>query len=273
VFRRNRILIPAACVLVLFSAREAVGGAKGKEPVPAPTAPAPTAPAGPVPVHISGIQMIGPEQVLLLLADEQEEKMVPISVGRDQGIAIYLGKMKTDTPRPMTHDLLANILTLLGAVIEKITVTELKNDVYFAEISLRAGGKIHPVDARPSDAIALAVRTGAPIFAAPALLKPLDSTGKPDATIHADRRLGMTLQKLDPDLAESLGADGVTGVLVSSVLQGGPAGRAGVKRGDILRAIDGRPVLTLAAYREAADAGGKSLTVWRDGREATLRTP
>src|SRR3989449_1577730 len=175
VFRHNRFLIPAACVLVLFSAREAVGGAKGKEP-----APAPTAPAGPVPVHISGIQMIGPEQVLLLLADEQEEKMVPISVGRDQGIAIYLGKMKTDTPRPMTHDLLANILTLLGAVIQKITVTELKNDVYFAEISLRSGGKIHPVDARPSDAIALAVRTGAPIFAAPALLKPLDSTGKPD---------------------------------------------------------------------------------------------
>src|SRR2546426_1797813 len=116
-------------------------------------------------------------------------------------------------------------------------------------------------------------RTGAPIFAAPALLKPLDSTGKPDATIHADRRLGMTLQKLDPDLAESLGADGVTGVLVSSVLLGGPAGRAGVKRGDILRAIDGRPVLTLAAYREAADAGGKSLTVWRGGPGGALRAP
>jgi len=212
-------------------------------------------------------------QHVVILKEKETDRYLPIWIGIYEANAIAL-KITGITPeRPITHDLLANILTLLGAVIEKITVTELKNDVYFAEISLRAGGKIHPVDARPSDAIALAVRTGAPIFAAPALLKPLDSTGKPDATIHADRRLGMTLQKLDPDLAESLGADGVTGVLVSSVLQGGPAGRAGVKRGDILRAIDGRPVLTLAAYREAADAGGKSLTVWRDGREATLRTP
>ena len=249
------------CLLLLLSSWPATGGAQEKEPAP-------------VPVHISGIQMIGPEQVLLLLADEAEERMVPISVGRDQGIAIYLGKMKADTPRPMTHDLLANILIVLGAAIEKITVTDLKNDVYFAEISLKAGGKIHPIDARPSDAIALAVRTNAPIFAATALLKPIDATGRPDATIHADRRLGLTVQPLDPDLAKSLGADGVTGVLVSSVLQGGPAGLAGVRRGDILRAIDGRPVLTVAAYREASDDhDAKSLTVWREGRETTLRTP
>ena len=266
--RRHWVLIPVACLFLLPSLPGATGTAPGKEP-----APAPTATPSPVPVHISGIQMIGPEQVLLLLADEKEEKMVPISVGRDQGIAIYLGKMRADTPRPMTHDLLANILGVLGAVIDKITVTDLKDDVYFAEISLRAGGKIHPIDARPSDAIALAVRTNAPIFAALALMKPLDSTGRPDSTIHADRRLGLTLQNLDPDLAESLGADGVTGILVSSVAHGGPAERAGLRRGDILRAIDGRPVLTLAAYREAADSGVKSLTVWREGRETTLRTP
>src|SRR5437867_111824 len=265
---RNRPLLLTLCLLFFAVSIEAHGAGSGPTP-----APAPTAVAGPVPVHIPGIKMIGPEQFLLLLADETEERAVPISVGRDQGLAIYLGKMKADTPRPLTHDLLANILTVLGAVIDKITVTELKDDVYFAEISLRAGGKIHSIDARPSDAIALAVPPNAPIFAAVALMKPFDTTGKPDATIHADRRLGLTVQKLDPDLAESLGADGVTGVLVSSVLLGGPAERAGVKRGDILRAIDGRRVLTLAAYREAADAGGKSLTVWRDGREATLRTP
>ena len=267
-FGPHRVMIPFACLLLLLSSRPATGGAQGKEPTPTP----PAAP-GPVPVHISGIQMIGPEQVLLFLADEAEERMVPISVGRDQGIAIYLGKMKADTPRPMTHDLLANILVALGAVIEKITVTELKNDVYFAEISLKAAGKLHPIDARPSDAIALAVRTNAPIFAATALLKPIEAIGQPDATIHADRRLGLTVQPLDPDLAESLGAGGVTGVLVSSVLQGGPAGRAGLRRGDIVRAVDGRPVLTLAAYREASDNGAKSLTVWREGRETTLRTP
>lgn len=267
-FRRYRLLITTACFLLIGPSRGATAATKG----PA-AAPAPSAAAGPVSVHISGIQTLGPEQVLLLLADEKEERLVPISVGRDQGIAIYLGKTKTDTPRPLTHDLLANILSVLGAVIDKITVTGLKNDVYFAEISLRAGGKIHPIDARPSDAIALAVRTGAPMFSAAALLKPLDAFGKPDTTLHADRRLGLTVQELDPDLAESLGASGVTGVLVSSVLRGGPAERAGVKRGDIVRAMDGKPVLTLAAFRDVADSGATSLTVWREGGETTLRTP
>src|SRR2546422_8135138 len=76
VFRRNRILIPAACVLVLFSAREAIGGAKGKEPVPAPTAP-----AGPLSRHHSRLPMIRPEQGLLLLAGGPGEKMGPISLG------------------------------------------------------------------------------------------------------------------------------------------------------------------------------------------------
>jgi bifunctional DNase/RNase len=217
--------------------------------------------------------MIGPEQVLLLLADEKEERAVPISVGRDQGIAIYLGKMKADTPRPMTHDLLNNILATLGASIEKITVTRLQDDVYFSVISLRAGGKVHAIDARPSDAIALAVRANAPMFAAPALLKSLDTSGKPDATMHADRTLGLTVQELDSDLAESLGADGVRGVLVASVVKSGPAERAGVRRGDILRAIDGHTIPDVAAYRAAAGTTVKSLTVWREGGETTLRTP
>src|SRR3989449_9556771 len=77
VFRRNRILIPAACVLVLFSAREAVGGAKGKDP-----APAPTAPAGPVPGATPGVPTAGPERGRLRLAGEQEAKVAPGSVGR-----------------------------------------------------------------------------------------------------------------------------------------------------------------------------------------------
>jgi uncharacterized protein len=266
-FRRLRFLIPAVPLLILLPVGASNAAPQRQDPSPPPSA----APA-PVPVHISGIQMVGPEQVLLLLADDKEEKVVPISVGRDQGIAIYLGKTKTDTPRPMTHDLLANILSVLGAVIEKITVTELKDDVYFAEISLRAAGTVHPIDARPSDAIALAVRTNAPIFAAVSLMKPLDSSGDPESTIHADRRFGLTVQDLDPDLAESLGADGIRGLLVSSVTHGGPAERAGVKRGDILKAIDGRPVLTLAAYRQASESEMKSLTVWREGRETTLKT-
>jgi bifunctional DNase/RNase len=265
-FRQNRLLIPAACLILLFSRWEA--GATPQTPAP-PASPE----ARPVPVHVSGIKVIGPDQVLLLLADDKEERAVPISVGRDQGLAIYLGRTRTGTPRPMTHDLLANVLAVLGADIEKITITEMRDNVYYAEINLKSGDQVHVIDARPSDAIALALRTHAPMFAAPALLHRFAAAEEPDATIHADRGLGLTVQELDPDLAESLGAAGVAGVLVSSVLVGGPAGRAGVVRGDIVRSIDGRPVPNLAAYREATGPGVKSLTVWRDGKETVLRTP
>jgi len=235
-------------------------------------APSPGRPDGTVAVHVAGLRQAGNEQVLLILADEGEQRFVPIAVGRDQGIAIYLGKTKTETPRPMTHDLLADILRVLGAVVDRITVTSLKSDTYFAEIALRAGGKVHPIDARPSDAIALAVRTNAPMFSAASLLKPLDGPAH-DPAIHAEKRLGLTVQEMDADLAASLGAEAVRGVLVASVLKGGVAERAGLRRGDILQAIDGVPVPHVAEFKGGSGREIRSFTIWRDGETKTVATP
>lgn len=265
--RRKRLIGPVGrTVLALLAlGGPAAAATRDKAPTPAP-------PGGPVPVHVAGIKQTGPDQVLLILADESEQKAVPIAVGRDQGIAIYLGKTKTETARPMTHDLLAAMLGALGAVIERITVTDLKGDVYFAEISLRSGGKVHPIDARPSDAIALAVRLDAPMFSAPSLLKSLDGSD-PEGTIHALRHLGLTVQELDPDLAESLGAAEIDGVLVASVAKGGPADRAGLRRGDILEALDGHPVPHLAEFRGTIGQEVKSFTIWRDGETRIFSRP
>ena len=236
-----------------------------------PRAAAAAPPSPHVAVHIAGIEVVGPDQVMLLLADEKEERALPIAIGRDQGLAIYLGKEKTETPRPMTHDLLASLLKTLGAVVEKITVTALRQDTYFAEISVRASGRTHLVDARPSDAIALAVRLDAPMFSATDLLRPLGSFGRPPATAAADRRMGLSVQELDADLAEFLGAARVRGVLVASVVTGGAADRAGLRRGDIVREVSGRAVADLAAWRAALDgASDPRFTVWRDGRTLTL---
>ncbi|PYT14956.1 MAG: hypothetical protein DMF51_07650 [Acidobacteria bacterium] len=267
--RRNRSLDAAAALLLAI----AVLGALAARPAPAPSPTPPAAPGpamGAVPVHIAGIRPTGPDQVLLLLADDGERRAVPIAVGRDQGIAIYLGKMKAEATRPLTHDLLATILGVVGAVIEKITVTDLKDDVYFAEIALRAGGRLHPIDARPSDAIALAVRLNAPMYSVSSLLKPIGGPESGEPALHADARLGLTVQELDSALAESLGASDVEGVLVASVAKGGRAERAGVRRGDIVQALDGRPIPGLPAYLEAAGKEVKTLTIWRDGRTTTL---
>ena len=262
---RPRGRAPLAVLSILFLVSATTYRAQEPPPSPGP-------PGGAVAVHVAGLRQAGNEQVLLILADEGERRFVPIAVGRDQGIAIYLGKTKTETPRPMTHDLLADILKVLGAVVDRITVTSLKADTYFAEIALRAGGKVHPIDARPSDAIALAVRMDAPMFSAASLLKPLDGAAH-DPAIHAEKRLGLTVQELDGDLAASLGAEAVRGVLVASVLKGGVAERAGLRRGDILQALDGVPVPHLAEFKGGGGREVRSFTIWRDGETKTIATP
>ncbi len=269
VLRHNRSSDRGAALLVVLIVLGTTAARKNPAPTPSPTVP-PAPQTTAVPVHIAGIRATGPDQVMILLADEAEQRAVPIAIGRDQGIAIYLGKMKAETTRPLTHDLLATILGVVGAVIEKITVTELKDDVYYAEIALRSGGKVHPIDARPSDAIALAVRLGTPMYSVPSLLKPIGGPEAPESTLHADRELGLTVQELDPDLAQSLGAAEVTGVLVASVARGGRADQAGVRRGDIVQGLDGHPVAGLSAYLQATGPNVKSFTVWRDGRTTTL---
>ena len=233
-------------------------------------------PSKTVAVHIAGLQMIGPEQALLLLADDSEKRGVPIAVGRDQGVAIYLGKEGMETPRPMTHDLIAQILKTLEIDVTRVTVTALKGDTYFAEIGLSLNGDEHVIDARPSDAIALAVRLEVPISVAPDLLRPIGESGSPaDDLATLDDRLGMGVQTLNHDLAEYLGASDVSGVLIASVEPDGPAVRAGLRRGDILQAIDGRMTETTAGFEsarvEAADR--PRFRVWRDGENLILREP
>jgi len=253
-----RRLLPLAIAAPLFFL--------GLAPGPKPTA------TDPVPVHIAGIHVVDADQVLLLLADEKEQRVVPIAVGRDQGLAIYLGREKTATPRPMTHDLLVRILKTLKATVERITVTELRQETYISEIALRDGRTLHRIDARPSDAIALAVRLDTPIYAAPGLLRSLGEAAPPGLDARLDHRLGLTVQSLDADLAESLGASGVAGVLVASVAAGGAAEKAGLKRGDIIREVDGRPTVDPDAYGAAVERadGARQLSVWRDGRNLTL---
>src|SRR5258708_11640699 len=97
------------------------GGAAVGRGDPPPAAPEATPASDLVPIHVAGIRMVGPDQVLLFLADEKEERAMPMAVGRDQGMAIYLGKEHAAIPRPLTHDLLVQILKALGAVVEKVT--------------------------------------------------------------------------------------------------------------------------------------------------------
>jgi len=101
---------------------------------------------------------------IVILKDESESRVLPIWVGIFEANAIALKVEDIDTPRPMTHDLLQNLLDAFHAEVGKVVVTELRDNTYFAVIHLRVDGAEVSIDSRPSDAMALALRAGAPIF-------------------------------------------------------------------------------------------------------------
>jgi bifunctional DNase/RNase len=101
---------------------------------------------------------------IVVLQDAAGDTLLPIWVGIFEANAIALQMEKVDTPRPMTHDLIKGLLNHLNAVVSKIVVTELKENTFYALIFLEVQGKVVTVDSRPSDAIALALRTDSPIF-------------------------------------------------------------------------------------------------------------
>jgi uncharacterized protein len=103
--------------------------------------------------------------IVLLRETEGQRRVLPIFIGGPEATAIAFALDGVVTPRPMTHDLIKDLLDELGATVERIVVTDLRESTFFAEIHLRVPGGPHVVSSRPSDAIALAVRVGCPIFA------------------------------------------------------------------------------------------------------------
>ncbi len=110
------------------------------------------------------------KQPIVLLKGEESNRYLPIWIGHPEAAAILMKLQDTELPRPMTHDLLTNILGHLATRLEHVLVTELKDNTFYAVLHLKSDGDEIDVDSRPSDAIALAVRTEAPIFAAQELL-------------------------------------------------------------------------------------------------------
>lgn len=101
---------------------------------------------------------------ILILSDEGDKRQLPIWVGLAEANAIALELEKIPTARPMTHDLIKNILAALRARVLKVLVNDLRDNTFYAIIQLEIGGTQVSVDSRPSDAIALALRVGAPIY-------------------------------------------------------------------------------------------------------------
>ncbi len=103
---------------------------------------------------------------IVILKVEDENRYLPIWIGQPEARSILMKLQNQEFSRPLTHDLTVNLVSELGGSMERVTVTELRDSTFFATISVQIDGRTVDIDSRPSDAIALAVRAGAEIFAA-----------------------------------------------------------------------------------------------------------
>jgi bifunctional DNase/RNase len=125
-----------------------------------------------VEMELVGVRVELPSNTPIVLLREKtgERRLLPIFIGGPEATAIALALDKVETPRPMTHDLLKDLLDEVGAHVDRVVVTDLNEGTFYAEIHLSTDGKAKHVSSRPSDAVALAVRAGTPIFAEESVL-------------------------------------------------------------------------------------------------------
>ena len=213
---------------------------------------------------------------VVILQDKKGKRTMPIWIGISEARAIALQLQGTMPPRPLTHDLVKSILEEVGVEIDRVLVSDLKGNTYYARIHLVDGKKGLEVDSRPSDAIALALRFHRPIFVNRVLFESsLVSKEKKSAITerHAKQRMGeklfgLTVQDLTDDLAKYFDLPTPEGILVTDVE--GKEGTARLQRGDIIVGVNGEKVRDISELQQKiANTQEKvfTLLIRRDGEE------
>ena len=216
---------------------------------------------------------------VVLLEDLQGDRVLPIWVGVFEARAIAMEMDKVAPPRPMTHDLIKNILEGVKAQITNVVITDLRENTFYAQIALNTGAASLQIDARPSDAIALALRVNASIYVAKTVFDrapAIELRGEESSPLTVLKRYGLTLQNLTAVLARHFQLPTADGVLVSDVELGSGAERDGVRRGDVIVAANQGKIVDLQALEFTLSQGGDvALQIVRGDKRVTvvLHTP
>jgi uncharacterized protein len=154
----------------------------------------------PIEMRIKGL-VVDPlsKMPIIVLEDLGSERVLPIWIGVFEANAIALTMEKVPTPRPMTHDLMKNLLSRLDICVERIVVTDVRNNTFYAAIHCRRGDDAVIFDSRPSDAIALALRTGSPIFVEDDVVRKSHGL-KGDETPDSLENMRKWLESISPDV-------------------------------------------------------------------------
>lgn len=227
-------------------------------------------------VSVKGITIdIQSNSPMVVLEDEKGNKVMPIWIGLSEARAIATELEGITLPRPMTHDLMKNVLIGLNASLEKVIISDLKNNTFFARVIIKLRRKNFQFDARPSDAIALALRFGVPIYVNKIVFDKAQVFQVPSELPEGwqDVIMGFSAQDLNKEIAEAMGLKEVFGVIVSDVRPGSSSERDGLRRGDIIVNANGRPIKSLKDIIEVINQSEDrpiQVKVLRDGKEITF---
>jgi RNA polymerase sigma factor (sigma-70 family) len=146
-----------------------------------------------------------PEHHIIILLDEAGQRALPIWVGPFEGQIIAMGVRGFSTPRPITFSFMASLLTAVDVKLEEVRVEDLKDDTFYGIVKIRNGDKVQEVDARPSDAIALAVHTGSPIYVAEAVME--NAGVDVSKEMVQESKLGQGLDDIVQEIEEKVAAE------------------------------------------------------------------
>ena len=180
------------------------------------------------------------KQPVVVLADSLEERALVVWIDFFSANAIHLEIQGIKHRRPLTHDLLERIIQEANGKIHRIVITHVKKDIYYATIVMERRGSLAEIDARPSDAIVMALKFKAPIFVSKVLFREMAIPLEEQKEI--EEQYGLTLQDLTSSLAECFSFGSTRGVLVSDVRKGSRAEKDGIERGDIFVELGGQVV-------------------------------
>jgi bifunctional DNase/RNase len=190
------------------------------------------------------------------LDDHDGNRSIQITIGSEEARTINLELKGIKTIRPMTSELLGKVISHTGNAVDRVTVTEVRDEIYYAKIMLNHGR--YAIDSRPSDAIALALAVRAPIYVARALMRSNLANASDVPAPVTSSNLGFTVQQLTPDLAQYFGVEMGSGVVVADP---GAQGAVGLQRGDIIVEVGGQAVRTPADFLRASRTGQKPGTL------------
>ncbi len=198
------------------------------------------------------------ESSLVVLVDLKGEMALPILIGFSEARAISLKINDIKTIRPLTHDLINNILNRLKAKLVRVLINKVEGDIIYSTLYFKLDGSEITVDSRPSDAIALALRAEAPISVSKEVLRAVGvELGESGHENRLVMEQGLTVQKMTPLLAKHFGLESPKGVLISDVKPGSPAEVAGLKTGDVIIEVNGQRIKSIKRFKSIIQDIGK----------------